>query len=113
MAVPGAGACPLRPILIPPSFPSNLLSVMPIQELPSSSEKGPSSLTTTIKLTGLPPNTIKADLLPISQHFGEVTRVFVQPDGRCAGFVFADAHGVKCTLSAYPKQPLSCVGERS
>ena len=30
----------------------------------------------------------------------------MQPDGRCADVVFADAHGVKHTLHAYPEQPL-------
>jgi len=66
-----------------------------------------SSSTTTITLTGLPPKTIKADVRSesIFQCFGEVTRVFVQQDGRRADVVFADVHSVKCTLHAYAEKP--------
>jgi RNA recognition motif-containing protein len=87
---------------------------MSIPETSSSSdqntETGPSSTTTTISLTGLPPNTVKADIRPVFQPFGEITRIFVQPDGRCADVVFADVHGVKSTLHAYAEKPLHVRG---
>jgi hypothetical protein len=65
----GASARSLQPVIIPPSFPLNLLlPVTPVHESPSSSEKGtetdPSSSTTTITLTGLP-YTIKVDIRPV------------------------------------------------
>ena len=105
----------LRPILVPPSFPSSrLLPVMSIPEISSSSDQNtetdPSSSTTTITLTGLPPNTVKADIRPVFQPFGEITRIFVQPDGRRADVVFADVHGVKSTLHAYAEKPLHVRG---
>jgi hypothetical protein len=60
-----------------------------------------SSSTTTITLMGLLPDTIKADVRFILQRFGQVTYLFVQPDGRHTDVVFADVHPVKCTLHAY------------
>jgi hypothetical protein len=35
---------------------------------------------------------LKADIHPVHQRFGEVQCIFVQPDRRCADVVFADAH---------------------
>jgi hypothetical protein len=69
-----------------------------------------SSSTTTITLTSLPPNTVRADIRPVFQCLGEITRIFVQPDGRCADVVFADVHGVKRTLYAYAEKLLRARG---
>ncbi|KAF8492402.1 hypothetical protein F5888DRAFT_1730527, partial [Russula emetica] len=109
----------LRPILIPPSFPSSqLLPVMSIHETSSSGDQNTettdpssSSTTTTVTLTGLPPNAVKADILLVFQQFGEVTRIFVQSYGRRADVVFADVHGVKRTLHAYAEKPLLIRGK--
>ena len=49
-------------------------------------------------------NTVKAE------SFSEVTRIFVQPDGRHAD-VFADGHGVKRTLHAYGEKPFRVRGK--
>jgi hypothetical protein len=102
----------LRPILIPPTFPSSQL----LHELTSSSSSSTDqnadteSSTTTVTLTGLPPNTAKTDIRLVFQRFGEVTRIYVQPDGRRADVVFADVHGVKRTLHAYAETPLRVRG---
>ena len=106
----------LRPILIPPSFPfSQLLPIMSIPETSSSSDQNdaeadPSFSTTTITVRGLRPNTVKADIRPVFQRFGEVTRIIVEPDGRRAAVVFADVHGVKNTLHSYAEKPLHVRG---
>ena len=55
---------------------------------------------TTITLTDLTPNTAKADIRLVFQRFGEVTRILIEPDRKCAAVVFADVHGVKDTLHA-------------
>ena len=36
---------------------------------------------------GLLPNTVTANIRSVFQHFGEVTRIFIQLDGRCARVV--------------------------
>ena len=114
----------LRPILIPPSFPSDLLlPVTPVYDLPSSSsinqntETDPSSsssssstTTTTVTLTNLPPYTDKIDIRPVFERFGEVTGIYVQLDGRSADVVFADVSGVKRALHAYAEKPLRVRG---
>jgi hypothetical protein len=64
---------------------------------------------TTVTLAGLPPNTVKADILPVLQRFGEVKRIFVQPNGRRADFVFAGVYGVKRTFRAYAQKPFCIV----
>ncbi|KAF8492404.1 hypothetical protein F5888DRAFT_1730566 [Russula emetica] len=109
----------LRPILITPSLPSSQL--LPVMSIPKTSSSGDqktettdpssSSTTTTVTLTGLPPNTVKPDIRPVFQRFGDVTRIFVQPDGRCADVVFADVHDVKRTLHAYAEKPLLVRGK--
>ncbi|KAH9970270.1 hypothetical protein BJV74DRAFT_867387 [Russula compacta] len=105
---------PLRPLLIPPAFPPSLLPVTPVLEPQSSQEQGEATeadFPVTIVLTGLPPDTSKADIRPIFQHFGEVRRIIVQPGGRRAEVVFVDVHCVKRTLHAYAEQPLRVRGE--
>ncbi|KAF8487326.1 hypothetical protein DFH94DRAFT_705224 [Russula ochroleuca] len=93
----------LRPLLIPPSFPSSLLPVTPIFELPPSQERvtetDPSSITT-IARASLSPNTHKADIRPVFQRFGKVKHIFVHPGGRRADVVYVDVHGVKRALHA-------------
>jgi RNA recognition motif. (a.k.a. RRM, RBD, or RNP domain) len=113
----------LRPILIPPSFPSDLLlPVTPVYDLPSSSsinqntETDPpassssTTTTTTVTLTNLPPYTDKIDIRPVFERFGEVTGMYVQLDGRRADVVFADVSGVKRALHAYAEKPLRVRG---
>jgi len=123
----------LRPLLIPPSFPPDLL--LPTTSTPASDQPPSSSLSsssslyqgeekqttethtdanssaTTIQLTDLPPNTLKADIRPVFQHYGEVKRVIVQPDGRSAVVVFADAVAVSRVLHAYADEPLRVRGQ--
>jgi hypothetical protein len=77
MAMAGPRARSLRPIIIPLSFPSNLLPpVTPVHESSSSNEKGtktdPSFSTMTVTPTGLPPNTVKVDIHPVFHRFFEV-----------------------------------------
>jgi hypothetical protein len=107
----------LPPILIPPSFPSS--GLLPVRSIPETSFSGDqntettpssSSTTKTVTLTNLPPNTVKADIRPFFQRFGEITRIFVQQDERHADVVFADVHGVKRTLHAYAEKPLRVRG---
>ena len=106
----------LRPILIPPSFPSSrLLLIMSIPETSSSSDQNgteadPSFSTTTITVKGLHPNTVKADIRPVFQRFGEVMRILIEPDGKRAAVVFADVHGIKNTLHSYAEKPLHVRG---
>jgi hypothetical protein len=94
----------LRPVLIPPPSPPCrlLLTVIPTLEASFSNtqntETDPSFSTTTVTRTGLPPNTVKPDIRPVLLQFGEVTRIFTQPDGRRADVVFAGVHGVERTL---------------
>jgi hypothetical protein len=45
-------------------------------------EPSSSSTTTDRNTNGLLPNTVKADIRPVFQRFGEVTRIFILPDGR-------------------------------
>jgi hypothetical protein len=123
----------LRPLLIPPSFPLDLL--LPTTNTPpSSSHSFSSSLdqeeeqngTTTemevememetaaaavIRLADLPPNTLKPDIRTVFQHFGDVKRIIVQPDGRKAEVVFADAGAVSKVLHAYAERPLRVRGQ--
>ena len=106
----------LRPILILPSFPSSrLLPIMSIPKISFSSdqndtEEDPSFSTTTITVKGLHPNTVKADIRPVFQRFGEVTRILIEPDGKRAAVVFANVHGVKNTLHSYAEKPLYVLG---
>lgn len=105
---------PLRPLLIPPAFPPSILPVTPILEPQSSQEQGEATevdVPVTIVLTGLPPNTIKADIRPVFQRFGQVRRIIVEPGGKRAEVVFVDAHDVKRTLHAYAEQPLRVRGK--
>jgi hypothetical protein len=109
----------LRPILIPPSFPSSRL-LLPVMSIPTSSSSDQNtktdlysssfSTTTAITLTGLPPNTAKADIRPVFQRFGEVARIHLHPDGNEANVVFVDVHGVKRTLHAYAERPIRVRG---
>jgi hypothetical protein len=123
----------LRPLLIPPSFPPDLL--LPTTSTPASDSPPPSSLssssslyqgektrsaemhtdasssTSTIQLTDLPPRTFKTDIRPVFQHYGEIKRIIVQPDGRSAAVVFADAVAVRRVLHAYADQPLRVRGQ--
>jgi hypothetical protein len=55
----------------------------------------------------LPPNTLKADIRPVFQPFGEVKCIFVRPGGRHAHVVFAD---VKSDRRAYAEQTLCMRG---
>src|SRR5258708_6204865 len=105
----------LRPILIPPSIPWNrLFPITPTPETEPSNdqntEKDTTSSTTSITLTGLPPNAVKSDIRPVFQRFGEIMRILLQPDGRSADVVFADVHGVKRTLHAYADELLHVRG---
>jgi hypothetical protein len=104
----------LRPILIPPSIPWNRpLPITHIPETEPSSDRNTvkdTSSTTSITLTGLSPNTVKSDIRPVFQRFGEITRILLQPDGRSADVIFADVHGVKRTLHAYADRPLRVRG---
>ena len=43
--------------------------------------------------------------------FGEVARIFVEPDGRRADVVLADVHGIKRTLHSYTEKPLRVRGK--
>jgi hypothetical protein len=64
-----------------------------------------------ITLASLPPNTLKVDIRPVLQRFGEVKRIFVHPGGRRADVAFADVHGVRRTLHAYAEKPLRVRGK--
>lgn len=109
----------LRPILIPPN--ELLLPVHPVIKTSYSSssdqnniETDPSSSATTaraVTLTGLPPDTVKTDIRPVFHRFGEITRIYIQRDGRRAEVVFADDYGVKRTLHAYAEKPLLVRGK--
>jgi hypothetical protein len=113
----------LRPILVPPSFPSSqLLPVMSIPEpetSPSSDlntetdlfSSSSSSTTTTVKLIYLPKNTVEADILPVFNRFGEIAHISVRPQGRRGEVVFADVHGVTRTLHASAEEPLRVRGD--
>ncbi|KAI0255621.1 hypothetical protein BJV78DRAFT_688802 [Lactifluus subvellereus] len=102
----------LRPLLIPPTFPpSLLLPVTPIVGPQKREEVVETDSSTTITLADLPRNTVKTDIRPIFQRFGEVTRIIVRPGGTRADVVFADAHGVKRTLHAYAEQLLRVRGQ--
>jgi hypothetical protein len=41
---------------------------------------------------------------PTSTRFGELEYIFVRPDGRYAGVVFADVYGFERTLHTYTEQ---------
>jgi RNA recognition motif-containing protein len=69
-----------------------------------------SSSSTTITLTGLPQNAVKADIRPVFQRFGEVAHIYLQRDGKHANVVFTDVHGVKRALHAYAERPLRVRG---
>jgi hypothetical protein len=56
---------------------------MPTSE-PPFSEKPDEAAPTTIGFVGLPPKTLKADIHPVVQHFGEVRRMTMHPGGRNA-----------------------------
>ena len=111
----------LRPLLIPPSFPpSHLLPLTSEPPPPPSEEQTDENgdtpttrtrTTRTITLVGLPPNTLKTDLRPIFQRFGDVSRIFVDPGGRRADVEFVDADGVRRALHAYAERTL-CVRGR-
>jgi hypothetical protein len=104
----------LRPLLIPPTFPPTLLPITPIFDPPPSSNEQTVETdfsSTVITLASLPPNTNKTDIRPVFQRFGEVVRIFVDPDGRRADVVYGDAHGVKRALHAYAEQPLCVRGQ--
>ena len=96
----------LRSLLIP------LLPITPIFEPQPSHEQVTETdfSTTTITLVSLPPNTYKADIRPVFQHFGEFKRIFVHPGGSRAESRYADVHGVKRTLHAYAEQPFCVCG---
>jgi len=109
----------LRPILIAPSFPPTLLQnlhLAPYSHDQQAQENDDRELSeshdavTTIVLTSLPPNTLKTDIRPVLQHFGEVMRILVRPDGRRAEVVFTDAHAVARTLHAYAERPIRVRG---
>jgi hypothetical protein len=117
----------LRPLLIPPAFSPDLLSVTPpttTTTTTSTESPPPPPLAaetdfspTTIAIAHLPPNTLKSDIRPVFQHFGEVIRILVHTDGSGAGagtradVVFADVHGVKRTLHAYAERPIRVRGK--
>ena len=104
----------LRPLLLPPTFPPSLLPVTPAFEPPSSKkrdEAADTNASTTITLAGLPPNTLKTDIRPVFQRFGEVKHMIVHPGGRSADVLFADVHGLRRTLHAYADQPIRVRGQ--
>ena len=104
---------PLRPVLIPPSFkPSLIIPATSISDSSSSSDQNTVSYssTTTISVVGMHPQTTKADIRPVFQPFGEITRIVLEPDRSLADIIFADIHGVKRTLHAYAEKPLRVKG---
>lgn len=99
----------LRPLLIPPSFPHSIIPETPVSDpQPSRIQEGMGEIdsSVTITLANLPPNTLRTDIRPIFQRFGEVQRIIMSPGGTRADVIFADADGVKRTLHAYAEQPL-------
>ena len=101
----------LRPLLIPPTFPPSLFPVTPVIGSQKQEEVVETDSSMTVTLANLPQNTFKADIRPVFQHFGEVTRIIVRSGGTRADVVFADVHGVKRTLHAYAEQPLHVRGQ--
>ncbi|KAH9054768.1 hypothetical protein EDB87DRAFT_1419965 [Lactarius vividus] len=98
----------LRPLLIPPTFPHNIIPELPISDTQLSriqEEEGGTDSSAIITLENLPPNTFKVDIRPIFQRFGEVRRIVLGLGGTRADIIFADAEGVKRTLHAYAEQP--------
>jgi hypothetical protein len=99
----------LRPLLVPPTFPHSIIPETPVSDPQSSriqEEMDEIDSSVTIILANLLPNTLKADIRPIFQRFGEVQRIVMGPGGTRADVIFVDAHGVKRTLHAYAEQPL-------
>ncbi|KAI0289132.1 hypothetical protein BC826DRAFT_636595 [Russula brevipes] len=104
----------LRPLLLPPTFPLSLLPVTPVFEPPPSKKRDEAAETnasTTIALAGLPPNTLKTDIRPVFQRFGEVKHMIVHPGGSSADVLFADVHGLRRTLHAYADEPIRVRGQ--
>ncbi|KAH9954695.1 hypothetical protein BC827DRAFT_1272378 [Russula dissimulans] len=107
----------LRPILISPAFqpPPSLLQ-SPHQPTSSHNDQqtqenehdqessAAATAATVVVLASLPQNTLKTDIRPVLQRFGEVRRILVRPDGRRAEVIFADAHAVARTLHAYAER---------
>ncbi|KAI0295132.1 hypothetical protein B0F90DRAFT_1212783 [Multifurca ochricompacta] len=93
----------LRPLVIPPTFPPTLIPVTPTLEQEETTKTEPS---VTVSLTHLPSHTVKADIRPVFQRFGEVKRIVIAPGGTCADVIFTDAREVKRTLRAYADKPL-------
>jgi len=112
----------LHPLIFPPAFlPSLLLPTtnMLITEPSLSTDQDQSkqkgnddkattnkkmdvgSSLTTVTVGGLPPNTLKTDIVHVFQCFGEVTCIFVHPGRHCTDVVFADIESVKWSLHAY------------
>jgi hypothetical protein len=84
---------------------------VPIPETSSSSDQNIEKTTPpTITLSGLPPNTVKADIFLVLRRFGTIMRMYVLPDGRRADVVFSNVDGVKRALHAYAEQPLRIKG---
>ncbi|KAI0270387.1 hypothetical protein BC834DRAFT_861094 [Gloeopeniophorella convolvens] len=104
-----ARARTLRPLLLPPSFSSPLLPPMPIFEPPTPPLPTPRS--TVLALAGLPPGTTKADVRPVLQRFGALTRIRLRASGTRADAVFADPDAVTRALHAYAEGPLVVRGQ--
>jgi hypothetical protein len=96
------------PLSILPHFPPSILSVTPNFEPLSSHDQVTEMdfLTTTITFMSLPPNTLKANVHPVFQRFGEVKRIFVHPGGKRA-----DVHGA--LYMRMPNNPSARLSGRS
>ena len=98
----------LRPLLISPTFPSSIIPEIPISDPQPSrrqEETGEIDTPVTITLANLPPNTVKTDIRPVFQQYGEIQRIIMGPGGTRADIIYMDAEGVKRTLHAYAEEP--------
>jgi hypothetical protein len=105
----------LRPLLIPPTFPHNIIFETPSSDPQRSShpqkDTGEIDSSVTITVANLPPNTFKLDVRPVFQQFGEIQRVVMGPGGTSADIIFMDAQGAKRTLRAYAEEPFFLRGQ--
>ena len=105
----------LRPLLIQPTFPQSIIpeTLSSDSQHSSRTQKDTSEIdfSVTITLANLPPSTLKSDIRPVFQQFGEIQRVIVGPDGTRADIIFTDVQGVKRTLHAYAEEPFFVRGQ--
>ena len=116
---PSNGICSrprtLRPLLIQPTFPQSIIPEIPSSDPQHSSrtqkDTGEIDSPVTLTLSNLPPGTLKSDIRPVFQQFGEIQRVVVGPGGTRADIIFIDAQGPKRTLHAYAEEPFFVRGQ--